>query len=111
MGRSGDCCGKCGSGLTLVHFQKYCSQCMECPVMLEEDVKVVPNNYRPNSQDFKFTVLVRVEEHVRDFLNRLNIAQPHFNINALVDKVLYMHKKRGLNCKGYREETAAVIFH
>ena len=37
---------------------------------------MVPNNYRPNSEDFKMTALLKVKDHVIDILARLGICQP-----------------------------------
>ena len=77
---------------------------------MEEDIKTVPKNYRPNSQEFKLTAIVKVEEHLRDILARLDIVETDASIHRIIEKVLYMHKKRGIKSKGYREECSAIVF-
>ena len=76
--------------------------------MLEEDVKIVPNNYRPNSTDFKFSSIMTVEQNIRDLLNILGVSETQANINRNVEKVLYIHNKNGT--RGYRDQCAALVF-
>lgn len=82
--QSSDQCSKCGSPLALLHFQKYCEECKSCPVMLEEDVKIVPRNYRPNSQEIRLNAIAKVEEYIRDIFLRLDIAEPQSTMSRIV---------------------------
>jgi hypothetical protein len=59
---------------------RYCEECGECPLILDEELKIVPRNYRSNAVDYKITALVKVEEHVRDFLLTLQIDEPQSKI-------------------------------
>lgn len=89
---------------------RYCEGCRDCPILIDEDIKIVPRNYQPNSADTKVSGLAKIEDHTRDLMNRMNIPLSSSNIRDLVETVFEMHQKRGKRCKGYREETAAVLY-
>ena len=98
-----DVCPDCGDRLTQLHFDKYCGQCKKSLIQFEEELKIVPNNYRSNARDFKQNPFEKVKEHVKDILCLIKMTVSTATINSLVEKVLDMHGKRGKNSKGYRE--------
>ena len=43
-----DQCIKCDSAMIFLNSIRYCETCKDCPIIIEEELKIVPKNYRPN---------------------------------------------------------------
>lgn len=71
-----------------------------------------PNyNFKLHYSDNKIpSSVLKIQGHVKDIMCKLEMRVTDCSIDKIVSEVRNMHWKRGSKCKGYREETALIIY-
>lgn len=62
-----------------------------------------PNyNFRQHYQENRVSAVVKIQAYAKDILCKINLRLTDGEIDRIVEKVRSMHRRRGVNCKGYR---------
>lgn len=83
---------------------------MRCPTLMDDCIREPNYNFKQHHQEHRLQAAVKIQMHIKDIMCRLAMRITEAECENIIEKALSMHRRRGVNRKGYKEEAAAIIF-